>query len=474
MMGSRLSSATGARTEKYTMKPGRLNPGLRRLEALSVALTIAVLVGVLVVEKATAQVCTSEDNLLSSVDGGVAPILTDVWSDENGLPSDAANVFDMDLTTFWNSDWFGADFEPTEGYGDHSYLIAEFSSPEVINQFVIEQDNTNSEALDIYVTTDASADSFSLTGWTQVASLTGLGAGTEVVDISAVTALKAKLVFPSGGNAADARILEFAARLCGCSSDPDCDDNLACNGVETCDLGSGNCVVGTPPCTNPCDASCTEPAGTCVPEPDATACDSGSDTCSELDECLGGVCVNTGGGSDTDGDGICDADDLDTTPGSYVIKSVVLRPARATKDNGAARITSSFISENDTGGGLADTMLADNAFVTVDDQGGFSHTINLTGCESSGNGVRVVCRSVDRLVRAVLKPLRGIGGPYQGSSLFVSKLRLRARGLDAASTGVVVPTGPVDVGLFANPVARRDSVTLCQPRGPRKLFCKKN
>ncbi len=119
-------------------------------------------------------------------------------------------------------------------------------------------------------------------------------------------------------------------------------------------------------------------------------------------------------------------------------------------------------------------MLADNAFVTVDDQGGFSHTINLTGCESSGNGVRVVCRSVDRLVRAVLKPLRGIGGPYQGSSLFVSKPRLRARGLDAASTGVVVPTGPVDVGLFANPVARRDSVTLCQPRGPRKLFCKKN
>jgi hypothetical protein len=152
----------------------------------------------------------------------------------------------------------------------------------------------------------------------------------------------------------------------------------------------------------------------------------------------------------------------------------VLRPARATKDNGAARITSSFISENDTGGGLADTMLAGNAFVTVSDQGDFSHTINLTGCESSGNGVRVVCRSVDKLVKAVLKPLRGIGGPFGGSSLFVSKLRLRARGFDAASTGVAVPTGPVNVGLFANPVARRDSVTLCEPRGPRKLFCKNN
>jgi hypothetical protein len=437
-------------------------------------LAIAVLAGILVVEKATAQVCTSEDNLLSSADGGVAPILTDVWSDENGLPSTAAAAFDMDSGTFWNSDWNGAGFEPLEGYGDHSYLIAEFSSPQVINQFVIEQDATNSEALDIYVTTDASAASSSLTGWTQVASLTGLGAGTEVVDISAVTVLKAKLVFPSGGNTADARILEFAARLCGCSSNPDCDDNLACNGVETCDLGSGNCVTGTPPCTAPCDASCTEPAGTCVPEPDVTPCDSGSDTCSELDECLGGICVNTGGGSDTDGDGICDADDLDTTPGSYIIKSVVLRPAKASKNNGIARITSSFISENDTGGGLSGTMLAGNAFVTVGDQGSFSHTINLTGCESSGNGVRVVCRSVDKLVKAVLKPLRGIGGPFGGSSLFVSKLRLRARGLDAASTGVVIPTGPVDVGLFANPVARRDSVSLCQPRGSRKLFCRKN
>ncbi|HIF62585.1 MAG TPA: hypothetical protein EYG16_04200 [Deltaproteobacteria bacterium] len=457
------------------MEASRLNPVLRRLQALSVALTIAVLVGVLVVEKATAQVCTSEDNLLSSVDAGVAPVLTDVWSDEDGLPSDAAKVFDMDSGTFWNSDWFGANSEPLEGYGDHSYLIAEFSSPEVINQFVIEQDATTSEALDIYVTTDASAASSSLTGWTQVASLTGLGAGTEVVDISAVTVLKTKLVFPSGGNTGDARILEFAARLCGCSSDPDCDDSLACNGVETCDLGSGNCVVGTPPCTAPCDASCTEPAGTCVPEPDATGCDSGSDTCSELDECLGGVCVNTGGGSDTDGDGICDTDDLDTTPGSFVIKSVVLRPARASKSNGLARITSSFISENDTGGGLVDTMLAGNAFVTVSDQGGFSSTISLTGCASSANGARVMCRSVDKLVRAVLKPLRGIGVPLNGgASLFVSKFRLRAKGLDAASTGVVVPTGPADVGLFANPVARRDSVSLCQPRGPRKLFCTKN
>jgi len=461
------------------MEPGRLNPGLRRLAGLSVALTIVVLAGVLLVEKATAQVCTSEDNLFSSVDGGVAAIVTDVWSDEDGLPSDAAKVFDMDSGTYWNSDWFGAGNEPTEGYGDHSYLVAEFSSQEVVNQFAIEQDpdfatGAFSEALDIYVTTDAAAVSSSLTGWTQVASLTGLGVGTEVVDISAATVLKAKLVFPTAGNSADARIREFQARFCGCATDPECDDGLACNGVETCDTGSGNCVAGTTQCTAPCDASCSEPAGTCVPEPDTTPCDSGLDTCSEPDECQGGVCINTGGNDDTDGDGTCDVDDLDTTPGSFIIKSVMLRSARASKSDGIAHISSSYVNENDTGGGLADTMLAGNAFATLGDQGGFSHTINITGCESSGNGARVVCRSVDRLVKAVLKPMVGIRGPYQGSSLFMSKLKVRAKGLDTASTGVVLPTGPVDVGLFANPVARRDSATVCKTRGSRKLFCKNN
>jgi Putative metal-binding motif len=48
-----------------------------------------------------------------------------------------------------------------------------------------------------------------------------------------------------------------------CESDADCDDHLACNGVETCLAGA--CVPGISPCANPdpadCDAVCVELAG---------------------------------------------------------------------------------------------------------------------------------------------------------------------------------------------------------------------
>ncbi|MEZ4222336.1 MAG: putative metal-binding motif-containing protein [Polyangiaceae bacterium] len=52
-----------------------------------------------------------------------------------------------------------------------------------------------------------------------------------------------------------------------CINDKDCDDKLACTGVEKCT--GGKCVAGTAvTCTNPdtanCEAVCEEPSGTCV------------------------------------------------------------------------------------------------------------------------------------------------------------------------------------------------------------------
>ena len=45
-----------------------------------------------------------------------------------------------------------------------------------------------------------------------------------------------------------------------CVSDSDCDDGLACNGLESCNMGT--CMSGAGPCTNPdaehCDISCEE------------------------------------------------------------------------------------------------------------------------------------------------------------------------------------------------------------------------
>jgi hypothetical protein len=75
-----------------------------------------------------------------------------------------------------------------------------------------------------------------------------------------------------------------------CTQHADCDDQLPCNGVETCNLGTNQCEPGTPaPNNTPCDAG-------------------GGYTCTFIDTCQDGVCT-PGGGGDTDGDGVCDADD---------------------------------------------------------------------------------------------------------------------------------------------------------------------
>lgn len=37
--------------------------------------------------------------------------------------------------------------------------------------------------------------------------------------------------------------------MVGCGTDADCDDGLLCNGQEICDIGTGACFAGEPPCT---------------------------------------------------------------------------------------------------------------------------------------------------------------------------------------------------------------------------------
>lgn len=85
----------------------------------------------------------------------------------------------------------------------------------------------------------------------------------------------------------------------GCTSDPECDDGDACNGAETCDLGSGTCQPGTPVDCDDGDActidSCDPGSGAC--SNDAIDCDDGNECTS--DACVGGACENTPLADDT-------------------------------------------------------------------------------------------------------------------------------------------------------------------------------
>jgi hypothetical protein len=79
------------------------------------------------------------------------------------------------------------------------------------------------------------------------------------------------------------------------AGDP-CDDDLFCNGRETCD-GNGNCQAGTPPCDDAiaCTAdSCDEATDTCTHTPNDTMCATGS-------PCLEGQCVPSAPNRDQNG-----------------------------------------------------------------------------------------------------------------------------------------------------------------------------
>ena len=70
----------------------------------------------------------------------------------------------------------------------------------------------------------------------------------------------------------------------GCTTDPECDDGLFCNGAETCNAGS--CIPGSDPC--PGD-DCDENGNVCIPlacNNDGT-CDNGEDCLNCPNDCIG-------------------------------------------------------------------------------------------------------------------------------------------------------------------------------------------
>jgi len=87
----------------------------------------------------------------------------------------------------------------------------------------------------------------------------------------------------------------------GCDADAFCDDGVFCNGAETCDVESGDCVDGTPPCEErlcveeddmclECleDADCTDDGNFCTGDPvcnEDNTCGFTGDPCEEGETC---------------------------------------------------------------------------------------------------------------------------------------------------------------------------------------------
>lgn len=106
-----------------------------------------------------------------------------------------------------------------------------------------------------------------------------------------------------------------------------CTDGSFCNGSDQCD-GAGACSLHAgDPCTGQpqCNDICNETAQNCF-VPVGMACDDG-DPCTEVAECDGnGSCVGSVVGADTDGDGYCDAFEIQSGCDPYDAREIPPRP----------------------------------------------------------------------------------------------------------------------------------------------------
>ncbi len=216
-------------------------------------------------------------------------------------------------------------------------------------------------------------------------------------------------VGPGSGDSVSANVdfapFETAAPACvSCTVDADCDDGAACTGVETCNVGTGMCEAGTPVDCSAFDdqcsvGTCNEPSGTCSgdPVPDGTLCDDGA-LCSEADTCQAGACVG-GGGGDSNGNGVCDQNEL---PGLSLSKVKIKESTKPDRDNW------SMNGELDASADLPNfeaALMADGIEVLVFKQDGGSlalvNSFAFTTCTAKGS--RFDCKDLASRSRISLK-----------------------------------------------------------------------
>ncbi len=150
----------------------------------------------------------------------------------------------------------------------------------------------------------------------------------DVPSIQALLEAEAADLGASGkDNVFGAGKLRAPAAGIGCTSDADCGDGNACNGVETCDLEAGACAAGPPlMCNdgNPCTADACDAAIGCTAAPvaDGTGCSDGN-ACNGGETCQAGSCAAGTPLSCSDGDACNGVESCDPSTGCVAGTPVV-------------------------------------------------------------------------------------------------------------------------------------------------------
>ncbi|MCK6555063.1 hypothetical protein L6Q96_10860 [Candidatus Binatia bacterium] len=221
-----------------------------------------------------------------------------------------------------------------------------------------------------------------------------------------------------------------------CTQDSDCDDGVGCNGVETCNIGGGVCVPGTPVVCgdgNECTSdACVEPAGSCPYAllPNGSACSSGAcqdGLCSIAGLSVGYLSLNQGQVPNTDR--IRLRAELDATTGPTFVDDV--------DNNGAVLVVESTV-------GTVATLPFTGAQCTV--KRGSIH------CKDAATKsyVRFSKRRVPLFFR-----VRAVGNGLTFSLPGVGQTPLRVR-----------------VQTVSNYTERQDTIASCAARGARILACR--
>jgi hypothetical protein len=242
-----------------------------------------------------------------------------------------------------------------------------------------------------------------------------------------------------------------------CLVNADCDDALACNGAETCNVGTGMCQAGTPVvCSDGNDCTtdtCNEPGGTCTfpPVADGAGCDDGV-ACSIPDTCQAGAC-ESGGGPDLNGNDICDFDDI----GELTVTQAKLKAQKPAGSDGKASGKGSFVTSPP-----ADVFDA-SAPITIEVADGLTTDVEYTWstAECQTKGTKILCRSLDKKTKALFKQVKG------QPAAFAFKFKL-------ANLAIDPPFGPpVTVTLsYDGPASVREgSIATCTAK-PTSMKCK--